>query len=776
MGSFKGSSPADNLQYEETTIHCIKIDDKSAFYYTINNGIFIASFGPALIKESLRQLESGISLMQNAYFTKTLNVSGEQVAANIFINLQTFTNVSSTLLNRSFISSLSSMKNLGQWMELDFTVNPNELIMTGFTDCDSTGSQFLNLFQHQSSCEIKVASVAPANTAFMVCHEFSDYVTFHKNYLQYLSMHNKNRSREEWISRVNLTYGLNIEKYFYPWINNEIAQIITEPSDSTLKNDTYVLLEANDITTAINKLSTLADTVAAKKKTKIADTVYMQHEISSLNLDNIMGNMLGNSFDGVTKSWYTSIGNYVVFANSMDAIKTFIYAYEGNNTLDKNNYYRDYIKQHVENESGIYVYNNMTLSPVLYAKYLDRSYTSEMKKYKNIFNKFHAASIQFSYLQGMFYTNLYFKRNPSFNKDALPLWQANLDTTLATQPYWVSDYITHGQYILAEDKNESVYLINNNGHIEWKKKMNGFIQSPIFQVDALKNHKIQYLFNTLNSIILFDRKGSYVNNFPLKLKYSATAPLTVLDYDNTKSYKLLLPCSDLKIYEYSITGKLVQGWVMPKTKEIVKCPAHYIQVNKKDYIVFIDDAGKVYAFDRKGNERLNLDNRMPAHIKEFYIIQGKSLSDSYIMAADSLGSVFKLSLSGELTTIQYLKGANSPYFVPAPPDSSGKQEMIFLSGTDLWAYNYDKKEQFHTKIKTKPDDTLLLISYPDNTLKIGAVDRENQKIYLWDNAGNLFPGFPLYGSSKFAVADMKNDGSLYLVTGANNKILVYSLH
>jgi hypothetical protein len=776
LDSLKGSSIINDLHYEETTIHCIKLDEENNLYYSISNGIFISSYSPALIKEALRQLESGISLMDSPYFTKVLNASGGQPAANLFINFQTLTNVAYHLVNKNFISTLSSIQDLGQWMELDITVNPDELIMTGFTDCDSTGSQFLNLFQHQSSREIKAAAIAPANTAYMVCQEFSDYGTFHKDYIQYLSTHNKNRTRTEWIDRVQQIYGLNIERYFYPWMNNEMAEIITEPSDSTLQNDSYVLMEANDINEAQNKLTALADSIASKKNTRVVDSIYMHHDIRNLNLENVTGNILGSTFDGVTKSWFTAVGNYIVFANSLNALKTFIYEFEGSNTLEKDSYYRDYIKQHVESESGIYIYNNMALSPIVYSKYLDKSLSDNMKKYKSVFSKFHAASIQLSYMQGMFYTNLYLKRNPMFRKEIVPLWQAALDTTLATPPCWVTEHITHGQYVLVEDINQSVYLISNNGHIEWKKKIDGDIQSPVFQVDALKNNKIQYLFNTSEDVVVLDRNGNALEGFPIKLKYSASGPLNVLDYDNTKNYRLLLPCDDLKIREYDITGKAVDGWAMPVTKDVVKCPARYLQIDKKDYIIFIDDGGKVYALDRKGEEKLNLDNRMPPHLKNYYTIQGKSISDSYIMASDSLGTVFKLSLSGELSTVQYLKGNyRNPDFVPGPADSNGKQEMIFLSGTDLWAYNPDKTECFHTSVKDELEDNLSLFVYPDRTLRMGAVDQKNERIYLWDNTGKICPGFPLFGSGSFSIADMKNDGSLYLVTGADNKVYVYSL-
>ena len=211
LDSVKGNSPTNNLQYEETTIHCIQVNDKNAFYYAVSSGTFISSFSPALVKESLRQLESGISLMNNAYFTKVLKASEIQTEANLFVNLQTFANVSSALFNRAFYSTLSSMQGFGQWMGLDVTINPDEVIMTGFTSCDSTGTQFLNLFQHQSSYEAKAALVAPANTMFMLCHEFTDYPAFYKSYVKYLGIHNKSRSRAEWLSKIEQDYGMNIE-------------------------------------------------------------------------------------------------------------------------------------------------------------------------------------------------------------------------------------------------------------------------------------------------------------------------------------------------------------------------------------------------------------------------------------------------------------------------------------------------------------------------------------------------------------------------------------
>jgi hypothetical protein len=73
------------------------------------------------------------------------------------------------------------------------------------------------------------------------------------------------------------------------------------------------------------------------------------------------------------------------------------------------------------------------------------------------------------------------------------------------------------------------------------------------------------------------------------------------------------------------------------------------------------------------------------------------------------------------------------------------------------------------------DNEPLIFYEPGYGIKIGAIDRKNQRIYLWDNTGNLCPGFPLFGFEKFSLSNINNDGSLYLVTGADNKVYVYSL-
>ncbi|HTB07305.1 MAG TPA: WD40 repeat domain-containing protein, partial [Bacteroidia bacterium] len=501
------------------------------------------------------------------------------------------------------------------------------------------------------------------------------------------------------------------------------------------------------------------------------------HDIRFIGVDYMLYNLLGGTFEPLKNTYYTTISNYVVFANSVEALQMFINRYESGYTLEKDSYYRSFINDHLESESGIYIYSNVALSPMLYEQYLDKPYAEAMKRHTDIMRKTQAIGIQFNFMQGMFYTDVYVKRNPDYKKQAGALWQVALDTTIAGHPFWVTDHKTKYQYVFAQDKADNIYLISNTGHIQWKKEAEGRIMSPVYTVDVMRNGKSQYLYNTHKTLCIVDRNGKDMYGFPINIPNKASGPVTCLDYDNNRKYRLLVPCTDGKLRMYDIGGKSVKEWVIPETDAAVTTLAKHITIDDKDYIIVVDEHGKVYGFDKKGKSRLTLQQRLPEHLSTYYLEEGKRLDDTYLLAADSLGTVYKLSLTDVMTHTQYLSNKNERFdFAPVDLDGKGKSTMLFLSHFDLYAYGLDKAKLFHYSVRDSVSRKLIIFKYSDGKARIGAIDTKNNKIYIWDEQGNLCNGFPLYGSTEFEIADMNADGQLYLVTGASDgNVYVYSL-
>lgn len=763
-------------QYDGIIEYTLKQPGRSDFFYAVNKGIFIGSLKSELVQESLRQTESGISLMSNASFVKVLNASSGQPMAQLFINYQSLYNVTEPFANKDVRSYLSSIQDFAQWTVLDISLEPDEVMMNGFTTPDSTGAQFLSLFNHQSAQATHIPTIVPANTSLMNCFEISNAKTFLKDYREYLGLHRRSARHNEWVEQIEKTYGINVEKKFYHWLDNEMGLVITEPSDSTLLNDTYAILGTSDMKMALDDLEMLSDTIRGDEEKHFETYQYMNHSIHYIGLDNMLPNLLGGMFEPIKKTYYTDVKDFIVFANTAQALELFINKFEGGNTLAKDEYYQSFIKEHIENESTVYIYNNIALSPLLYQQYLDKPYAEAIKKHADIMHKLQAIGIQFNYMEGMYYTNVYFKRNAQYHKQAGALWQAQLDTMVALAPVWVDDFKIQTKSIFTQDKANNVYLISNNGHIQWKKELEERVMGHVYAVDALKNGKSQYLFNTKDDIYIVDKNGKNLYNYPVHLPSKATAPIAMFDYGEKRNYRILVPCADNKIRAYGISGKSLGDWKAPETEALVKCALQYVKADDKDYIIAVDVKGNVYAYDRKGKSRQDFKNKLPENISHFNIVEGKTASETYLFASDSTGEVYQLSLTDFLTKTKYLKSERrNTYLVPVDLDGKGKTSLLFLTDYDVYAYSLDKTQLFHFSEHDSLKRNLLTFLYSDGKIRIGAVDAEKNKVYLWDSQGNMCNGFPLYGNTVFDIADMNGDGQLYLTTGTGNSIYVYSM-
>jgi PPE-repeat protein len=66
--------------------------------------------------------------------------------------------------------------------------------------------------------------------------------------------------------------------------------------------------------------------------------------------------------------------------------------------------------------------------------------------------------------------------------------------------------------------------------------------------------------------------------------------------------------------------------------------------------------------------------------------------------------------------------------------------------------------------------------FPDGKEKIGVVSETANELYLFNDNGSLYHGFPLSGKTGFSIGDLNNEGVLNLITGSSdNSIYLYQL-
>ena len=222
-----------------------------------------------------------------------------------------------------------------------------------------------------------------------------------------------------------------------------------------------------------------------------------------------------------------------------------------------------------------------------------------------------------------------------------------------------------------------------------KKNLKDKIRSDVQLVDIYKNGKFQMLFNTDNEIHLIDRNGIDLPNFPVKLSASATAPLSLFDYDGDKDYRVLIPCSNKTIYNYTLEGKKLEGFSPIKTEEPVDLPISYVTVGPSQYLVAIDREGKIYTFSRRGVGRIGLRNRCTLNCMNYFVDAGSNLSSTQLFYLDDkTAHLNKISFTDVKTMVKLDAETEHATLNFQQLDENRSTDLLLCVGTKALAYDF----------------------------------------------------------------------------------------
>jgi hypothetical protein len=770
---------AKQREYDGVMIYSLPADSFSAFSYAFHNGIFISSFNSMLVENSIRQLNSGVSLLEDKDFKSILNSAGEKVDGNIFISYKHLPQLLTRFLLPEHKPLAASMNNFAAWTGVDATIRPNEIMLSGFTAVKDSLQNYLGMFARQKPQDIEMPSVIPANTSSFVFFGISSLKTYRLDYKTYLGSKGKLFAYEQAVADINKKYRTDVEKHLLSWIGNEMAMVITEPTSTDFNEKCYAVIHSNDIEEAKLLVKALADSIAGttKEKKPKKDTSNINgYEIGQLKLQGILSKMLGSPFERVQHNYFTAVGNYMVFANSTAALRHFINSYEGGKTLQKDQYYASFAENNLSSDANLYVYSNIARSPYLYSAYASEEHAKDIEKFLDIYRRFQALAVQFSANGKLFYSNVFIKHNPIYKQETNSLWELPLDTTVSQKPWLVINHNTKAKEIFVQDDANRIHLISNTGKVLWSRQLPEKIMSDVHQVDAKRNGKLQLLFNTRSTIYIIDRNGNDLSGYPVKLKSPATNGIAVFDYENNRDYRLLIACEDKRILNLRLDAKPVDGWKFDKTMYPVAIPVQHRNIAGNDNLFIIDSKGKVYVLDRHGNTRMKISEHLNKTVRSFSIEAGGDIGRTSIIACDTIGNVLKLELGGHLET-QKLKTFNSTPASDYKDINNDKvPEYIFLDSKELSVYRQDKKLMFNFEFEEEVDRSdLLFFMFPDEKGRIGAVSPQANEVYLISPGGQMHPGFPVTGSTLFTIGALNADNSLYLVTASGKTIYVYTI-
>lgn len=763
--------------FESETVYDFLDKDKlSVMSLSARDQLLICSSDGALVEESLRKLKYKLPNLTQG-FEQVSAMAEVSSDASIYVNYQYLPSFMNLFSKSEYFGLFDYLKRFANWSMFDLKITKEHFSLSGLSYTDDSVFQYLDLFKSQAPLQMSLHKILPKSTAMMLQTAYSDYPKFGVDLTEYLQVHKKLENYIHFTDSLENRYGIDLGDKFISLIGKEAMLGMLEPIGSDYNNELFAVLNFNNKVQAESLLKSYIIEIAKRGEHDSAVIpAYNGYNIEHLQLGNFLKLYYGEIFENIYSPYYTIINDAFVFANNVSTIKMIIDNYSSGNTLDKDEQYQKFNEQSAttSNLSFFVSPNHCFLLPALY---VTDEFFSLLNRSQYDFKKFECISVQYANTNNKeFFTNLNFKFNPSFKEDTRLFWAVKLDTAFDVQPAVVFNSSTRQNCIIVQDLNNTVYYINNTGTILWKSKLSGKIMSEIKQVDAQKNGRIYYLFNTDKQACLIDENGNNMPGYPVRFPGKATAGFSLFDFNNDSSYQFFIPLENNKIIAYQINGKPVQGWNPKTTEEKISTKISSVTISGKSYLFAPGSKGSLFIYSAKGERvrqevKLNISGNLPV-----FAFAADSLN-SFVAFADT-GSIFNI-YSIDSTMLLTLSNSYSfgvkPEYIDAYMSPLTK-EWVVLSGDKKEFSVYDKPD--HKSVNKSITDSLFIKPFINFNNKgevmIGYTDKTPGQQYWFTSSGLLYPSFPMQGSTVFGTGNLMMNGNNYLITGdkQNNLVLI----
>ncbi|MCK4700869.1 MAG: hypothetical protein KAT38_11055, partial [Bacteroidales bacterium] len=239
-----------------------------------------------------------------------------------------------------------------------------------------------------------------------------------------------------------------------------------------------------------------------------------------------------------------------------------------------------------------------------------------------------------------------------------------------------------------------------------------------------------------------------------------------------RDYRIFIPGEDKKIYVYNKEGNIVSGWSFGHTETTIDSYIHHFKIGNKDYIVAADD-NRMYILDRKGDMRVKMKENIAVSENNDIILDTRSAdADPRMVTTDKSGTVCFIYFNGKIEKEKIKDFSPEHFFNYMDINGDGFFEYIYIDNKKLEVYSYNKSLLFSYSFDDNIDYKPIVYTFSSTNKKIGVVSERTNEIYLFNNDGKLYKGFPVSGNTLYSIGRFKrNDRKYNLIVGSKDNFL-----
>ncbi len=685
--SFDTISENDTLKnkYQKSDLFFQKINDKELFKVIIDE--YIVSSNKDIILENIIR---DFNLSKNnvdSEFKKIIKTSDSDDPFNIYSKSENLGKFNNKLVDISFFP-----KSKTSWVGYDFNYSIKDIYLSGITEITDSINGKINILMNIAPSKIKTDKIIPNSFLTFLTFSISDSERFIFNFKDYLKYND--------LSTLNLNFNsLNIVDEISFVEDQEKFIVLSLINNEQI--DRYFSLEKYDDNYNINK-------------------IVLDEDLK------ILFKSVDNEISG---EYAVLLGNLLIITKSVSQLKKVINSNNINDNLGSNNEYLSFNKQKSDSYSFLWVGNNKTInSNIIDDKiYPFRSFSGRVNN--------DVVLLEFDLSEAVSETK---------DENVYTEFFLTFDQEIISDPVWLKNHLNNGFDIAFQDSEDYLNYISNKGILNWKKKLSGKIVGDIKQVDIFKNGRQQMVFRTAKRLYLLDRNGNEVKQLSFPINSSLiNNPISIFDYEKNRNYRVLIT-EDNRIKMYDSKGRIVRGFKPPLfDSNIINSPVH-IRIDGKDYIVVQLENGSLKILDRRGRDRIIVDNKIQYSGNPIF-----NYLENFT-TTDIKGNLIKIDTNGNL--IEENLNLSSENLIDVVDNN-----LIYLDENILTIKGITIDLPFSKFSKPK-------IFIDSKIILVGITDLNEDKIYLFKDNGELVKGFPIKGNSLIDIKDSDNDGKIEIIS------------
>lgn len=713
LGSISGMQPAGEQSLNRWT------HDETGLIVAAINGLIIMADSETAVDAAIYNLLQSNGLWYDFRFMQVRNSSGKNVQLNLYLRL-----------TDQLIGQQSLWRQVGDWLVLDVTTRAEGPVMNGFAHNADSTAHLINLFRDCPPQPMRFTAAMPADVSAFMMFAVKDMAKWHRR------LNRNNGAMSSMLDSLNLALNLDIAAYFTPWMSGQFGSCRLPRRDGSVIH--YAIMGSSNNELADQLLLSLSERTGG-------DT-----NVRSISSEKVLQVILGPITPALQTPHFVRVDDHIIFGNSQEELSIYVHHLRADRTLATDISFAAFSEQ-FSSSFNVFSFQKLPFEAARLHSGLTPQGESILTDISRLFSQFPAFGVQFSNAGGTFYVNMHWRYDPNWQSRPAEEAAARTDAPVTMRPVWVRNHLSGEPELLVQDRDNTLYLFNRTGQELFKRNLPESIVGRPVQVDRFKNGNLQYVFSTNNFIYQIDRNGKDVEGFPVELESPVSAPMLVVDYDNKRNYRLLVPSRNLRMYNYGIDGKKVKGWKFDRTATEAGTSMAYLSHNRRDHLSIVETGGKAHLLDRAGGRRGNVKDSVSRSANtKLFPFSPKDVNKSGFYLSDPEGTINHITLNGEVRLISLGRFTADHRYWLADLDADGSPEHIFLDINTLKVFSADKELLFKRRVPPESSGPAVQTA-PDGRQFIALSDSDNNQLLLLDATGNNMDGFPLGGNGPFDV-------------------------